>query len=110
MHFCLQIRTEHLHVRSDFPSLTCTFTPWKITKNGDIPSHVILSCVYIKQAISGVHIHHFFSIDLSNGVGVGVGFGIGLGLRNISEGCFKTTKVNKYKIRKVNRAMLGYGI
>ena len=49
-------------------------------------------------------------IDLSNGVGVGVGFGIGLGFRNISEGCFKTTKVNKYKIRKVNRAMLGYGI
>ena len=48
--------------------------------------------------------------DLSNGVGVGVGFGIGLGFRNISEGCFKTTKVNKYKIRKVNRAMLGYGI
>ena len=49
-------------------------------------------------------------IDLSNGVGVGAGFGIGLGFRNISEGCFKTTNVNKYKIRKVNRTMLGYGI
>ena len=45
--------------------------------------------------------------DLSNGVGVEVG--IGIGLRNISEGCFKTTKVNKYKSRAVYRAMLGYG-
>ena len=48
-------------------------------------------------------------VDLSNGVGVEVGIGIGLGLRNISEGCFKTTKVNKYKSRTVYRAMLGYG-
>ena len=51
-----------------------------------------------------------YIFDLSNGVGVGVGIGIGLGLRNISEGCFKTTKVNKYKSRTVYRAMLGYGI
>ena len=49
-------------------------------------------------------------IDLSNGVGFGVGIVIGLGLRNISEGCFKTLKVNKYKSRTVYRAMLGYGI
>ena len=35
------------------------------------------------------------AVDLSNGVGVGIG--IGLGLRNISESCFKTTKVKKYK-------------
>ena len=49
-------------------------------------------------------------IDLSNGVGVEVGIGIGLGLRNIIEGCFKTTKVNKYKSRTVYRAVLGYGI
>ena len=48
--------------------------------------------------------------DLSNGVGVGVGIGIGLGLRNISEGCFKKSKENKYKSRTVYRAMLGYGI
>ena len=45
-------------------------------------------------------------IDLSNGVGVRVGIGIGLELRNISEGYFKTTKVNKYKNRTAqNRAM-----
>ena len=52
----------------------------------------------------------YLIVDLSNGVGVGVGIGIGIGLRNISEGCFKTTKVNKYKSRTVYRAMLGYGI
>ena len=49
-------------------------------------------------------------LDLSNGIGVGIGIGIGLGLRNISEGCFKTTKVNEYKSRTVYRAMLGYSI
>ena len=33
----------------------------------------------------------FLIVDLSKGVGFGVG--IGLGLRNICQGCFKTTKV-----------------
>ena len=45
----------------------------------------------------GTELHNLLLIDLSNGVGVGVGIGIELGLRNISEVCFKTTKVNKYK-------------
>ena len=36
--------------------------------------------------------------DLSNGFGFGVGIGLGFGLRNICEGCFKTTMmVNKHK-------------
>ena len=49
-------------------------------------------------------------LDLSNGIGVGIEIGIGIGLRNISEGCFKTTKLNEYKSRTVCRAMLGYSI
>ena len=53
-----------------------------------------------------MHTVHRELTFLSNGVGIG----IGLGLRNVSEGCFKTTKVNKYKNRTVYRAMLGYGI
>ena len=49
------------------------------------------------------------AFDISNRVGFGVGIVIGLVLRNISEGCFKTTKLNKKKSGTVYRTMLGYG-
>ena len=44
-------------------------------------------------------------IDLSNGVGFGVGIGLGLGLCNICEGCFKTTKVNKYESKTAHKVL-----
>ena len=43
--------------------------------------------------------------DLSNGLGFGVGIGLGFGLRNVCEGCFKTTKVNMHNSKTTHRVL-----
>ena len=64
----------------------------------------ILTSSYMKEYLLNSQFM-LILIDISNGVGFGVGIGFGLGLRNVCEGCFKTTKLNNHKSKTARRVL-----